>query len=1080
MLVPSPVDARRDWIKVLDFGIAKLRGRDGAVPREPRRTEHKPARGGTESGAFLGTPLYMAPEQFGKAEEADGKADVFALSVLLYELLSGKTPFDNSSLTLLNKPARPLDRKAVASSPKLAALITRMMALTPAERPTMAEVTAQLEALLPARARRQRRNRRLQIGAAVAVVLGIAGFFVWQRSQRVDLAEARLRALSVVQGESGLRAGDPLLRTQAVRALGQSRDLSLRPLLEPLLQNDSVQVAEAAAQSLAQVSSVEAQAPLLTALSSNPPPAVRVALAGALLRLHHPRGGEELRALLTSRDEVSRLQAALLLVENGDPAGAQLLRTVRARPGVGDDARAQIDSALAQAGDAEAQRRLGIQLETAKGPTRLFVAARLARLGVEEARAVLASAAQKKADGDEGGEQEALLAARLLAGLGETHDYPLLTETLDSNDRSDAERELASAGVGDSGAQVAKQGGQRGLRALLHTLEARGTSPRLRLAAAGALLQLAAGEAARLAEEGLKWARSALGSDNQSARELAAALLGDLEGAETVSPLTTALKDAASDVRREAARALGRKATVPAALALLDVVGDTEPAVRTEGIRALAQVVTALHQRGDRGADERVLDRLGQIVRSGDEVDRVAAAAALVQLGDETQRARLRAAQAAQSPQARRLAIELGEPDQAALIKALDDADLGVRFAAAKRLALLGSRQAIAVLREVLAAGGKDGLLAYALLRKLEERAAPPAGLEALLQSGDLPQRYGLLEVIPELPPELALRLLRIATLDPAAVIRRKGAELAAGFYKKTGQEPFLNLINSLRQDSEIVVRLRVSELLAMLTAVPPPAPAAASKAAPTEKGAGTQPGTQPSQPAQPDAPEVKPPDGDKPATGNGQVRLVGEEGLRVQIDRGPPTALGSAPIPLAAGRHRVSFPGGSHEFTVEPGETASVRIAATSVDQWLQDASDLLAKKDYAAAERLLRRARGQISRGSAAARQSNLAETAYLQGRVYQGQGKTLEALTEYHRYQKMPDNAKRPEGIKFTNGEIQKLAHKFGRIQIYTLRDGQCAVGFDEYYAPGEHLISLGGGKTQTVRAQAGLVSTVRQCQ
>ena len=72
-------------MKVLDFGIAKLRGEIG-TPGD-----------GTRTGALLGTPHYMAPEQ-AMARPVDARADLYAVGVILYEAATGKKPFDAPSL----------------------------------------------------------------------------------------------------------------------------------------------------------------------------------------------------------------------------------------------------------------------------------------------------------------------------------------------------------------------------------------------------------------------------------------------------------------------------------------------------------------------------------------------------------------------------------------------------------------------------------------------------------------------------------------------------------------------------------------------------------------------------------------------------------------------------------------------------------------------------------------------------------------------------------------------------------------------------------------------------------------------
>ncbi len=73
--------------KVIDYGIAKALGDDGELADAFTAL--------TSPGAMIGTPLYMSPEQ-ANAGEVDTRSDVYAIGVLLYELLCGKTPFDEA------------------------------------------------------------------------------------------------------------------------------------------------------------------------------------------------------------------------------------------------------------------------------------------------------------------------------------------------------------------------------------------------------------------------------------------------------------------------------------------------------------------------------------------------------------------------------------------------------------------------------------------------------------------------------------------------------------------------------------------------------------------------------------------------------------------------------------------------------------------------------------------------------------------------------------------------------------------------------------------------------------------------
>jgi len=72
-----------DWVKVLDFGIAKL--------REPETGKSPTAL--TQAGAVFGTPAYMAPEQV-RGLTVDGRSDLYAVGVILHEMVTGSHPFD--------------------------------------------------------------------------------------------------------------------------------------------------------------------------------------------------------------------------------------------------------------------------------------------------------------------------------------------------------------------------------------------------------------------------------------------------------------------------------------------------------------------------------------------------------------------------------------------------------------------------------------------------------------------------------------------------------------------------------------------------------------------------------------------------------------------------------------------------------------------------------------------------------------------------------------------------------------------------------------------------------------------------
>ena len=122
---------RERSLKVMDFGLAKM-------VEEVRR----------RASLIAGSPSYMAPEQ-AQGLEVDGRADLYALGVTLFELLTGRLPFEDGDPAHHHQNTPPPDpRERVATIPDaFAELVVRLMAKQPACRPAAAsEVAAQLRA----------------------------------------------------------------------------------------------------------------------------------------------------------------------------------------------------------------------------------------------------------------------------------------------------------------------------------------------------------------------------------------------------------------------------------------------------------------------------------------------------------------------------------------------------------------------------------------------------------------------------------------------------------------------------------------------------------------------------------------------------------------------------------------------------------------------------------------------------------------------------------------------------------------------------------------------------------------------
>jgi serine/threonine protein kinase len=116
------IDLGSDQVKLLDFGVARLQ--DAAV---------------TRTGVTLGTPAYMAPEQL-TGDHADERSDVYALGVMLYELLTGRLPHPAATLGELLRAVSagepvPLGHWRPDLPAGLAALVAQLLQRDPAARP---------------------------------------------------------------------------------------------------------------------------------------------------------------------------------------------------------------------------------------------------------------------------------------------------------------------------------------------------------------------------------------------------------------------------------------------------------------------------------------------------------------------------------------------------------------------------------------------------------------------------------------------------------------------------------------------------------------------------------------------------------------------------------------------------------------------------------------------------------------------------------------------------------------------------------------------------------------------------------
>jgi tetratricopeptide (TPR) repeat protein len=166
----------RSHVKVLDFGLAKQTGLGESNETATLGME-------TETGSVVGTPAYLAPELL-QGAKADARSDLWALGVVLYQMLSGELPFKGAttfeiSSAILKEQPPPLQ----ASVPlRLRGIVERCLEKRPERRYQGAgEVRISLEEL-QTKAKAAPPNRRVLWGAVGAVVaVAIVSGLVWQR-----------------------------------------------------------------------------------------------------------------------------------------------------------------------------------------------------------------------------------------------------------------------------------------------------------------------------------------------------------------------------------------------------------------------------------------------------------------------------------------------------------------------------------------------------------------------------------------------------------------------------------------------------------------------------------------------------------------------------------------------------------------------------------------------------------------------------------------------------------------------------------------------------------------------------------
>src|SRR5262245_37673409 len=211
-LKPANIMLTKSGAKLLDFGLAKLRGPVAPISMSAMTRLATPTPN-TAHGTILGTMHYMAPEQV-EGREADARIYIWALGVVLYEMLTGARPFGGDSAAsvigaILKDTPRPIsDRQPLTSA--LDRAIRRCLEKDPDDRWQSArDVMFELESASDATESSQRASSRRRVpiviaAASVGLLCGGAGMWLAARSMAARSSDAQvIQHAARVTHESG-------------------------------------------------------------------------------------------------------------------------------------------------------------------------------------------------------------------------------------------------------------------------------------------------------------------------------------------------------------------------------------------------------------------------------------------------------------------------------------------------------------------------------------------------------------------------------------------------------------------------------------------------------------------------------------------------------------------------------------------------------------------------------------------------------------------------------------------------------------------------------------------------------------
>jgi serine/threonine-protein kinase len=224
-LKPGNVILTRSGAKILDFGLARLwKESPGTVLESQAQTDLRELTG---EGVILGTLPYMAPEQL-EGKETDARTDLFALGAVLYEMMTGRRPFEGSSQASIIAAILSSEPPSIGAerlvSPVLERVVRKCLAKVPERRWQTARDLADelgwiLESGAPEPTVLRRKSRTLVAAAVSGLLFGLAGLgaILWSSSRPNQ-------PRSLVRSVIPIAPADSLVLSPAVTSIAISPD----------------------------------------------------------------------------------------------------------------------------------------------------------------------------------------------------------------------------------------------------------------------------------------------------------------------------------------------------------------------------------------------------------------------------------------------------------------------------------------------------------------------------------------------------------------------------------------------------------------------------------------------------------------------------------------------------------------------------------------------------------------------------------------------------------------------------------------------------------------------------------------